>query len=415
MADGGQARDRLGVWCGWVLAGAAALTPLLAWLGPLGFAPLMGLVGLLCLPALRLAEEDRPIAVVLLVGLVWAGVSAMWSPRVADELEDSVALKLALQLPLYWAAWCAARRADPLVRRVILQFTAWALALLGLLLVAEAVTGGGVYQTLRQAFYEPIRPDLARKNLAQASFVLALLWPVATAGGVRAGAPAWLALPMIAGLLALAFLFGSDAPVIALALSIVVGLAVWLWPRSGPGAFAAAAAGYFILMPALVLGVRSLGRTLGWQAGIAESWSMRVGYWSHAVDAIAAHPLRGWGLDASRTFSPNIGLHPHNGALQLWLELGVLGAVLAALFWAFSLRWLARDARSLVMAGAAASAAAYLLFGAVSFGVWQEWWLALGALAAVLVALADGDIGHPAPAKRRRTAAKASTPAALSG
>ena len=50
--------DRLGSWCGWVLVGAAALTPLMAWLGPLGFALLVSLMGLLCLPALRVGKED---------------------------------------------------------------------------------------------------------------------------------------------------------------------------------------------------------------------------------------------------------------------------------------------------------------------------------------------------------------------
>ena len=33
-------------------------------------------------------------------------------------------------------------------------------------------------------------------------------------------------------------------------------------------------------------------------------------------------------------------------------------------------------------AAAVAAASAYLVMGAVSFGVWQEWWLAVGALAA---------------------------------
>ena len=55
------------------------------------------------------------------------------------------------------------------------------------------------------------------------------------------------------------------------------------------------------------------------------------------------------------------------------------------------LRRLARDERSLVAAGTAASAAVYVFFGAISFGVWQEWWLALGALVAVIAALADSE------------------------
>ena len=46
------------------------------------------------------------------------------------------------------------------------------------------------------------------------------------------------------------------------------------------------------------------------------------------------------------------------------------------------------------MTAAAASLAAYLLFGGINFGVWQEWWLALGAFVAVLVALlAVGEVG----------------------
>jgi hypothetical protein len=35
----------------------------------------------------------------------------------------------------------------------------------------------------------------------------------------------------------------------------------------------------------------------------------------------------------------------------------------------------------------AATAAAYLTIGAISFGVWQEWWLALGAFALAVCAL----------------------------
>jgi O-antigen ligase len=114
-----------------------------------------------------------------------------------------------------------------------------------------------------------------------------------------------------------------------------------------------------------------------------------VSYWSYAVERIAERPLAGWGLDASRAFSPHIQLHPHNGALQVWLELGLPGAVLLALVWAQNYRRLGREGRRLVAPATAGSAAVYLFFGLVSFGVWQEWWLALGALVAVIAALAE--------------------------
>lgn len=378
--------DRLGVWCGWVLVGMAALTPLFAWLGPLGF-QLLAVVGLLCLPALKIGRREAPLAVVLTAAVVWAAFSMFWSIHKPGELEDSVALKLLLQLPLYWAAWAAARRADPRLRRLALQVFAWGLAAYGAILLVEAFTGAAIYRGLRDAIGDPIRADLGRKNVAQGSFVLALLWPVAAAGGLRAGAPAWLALPMTAGTVLLAHNFLSDAPVLAVGLAVAVGGLVWVWPRSGPKALALGAAGLVLVMPLLILAMHLLG--LGRR--LPDSWEQRVGYWTYAMQRIAEHPFRGWGLDSSRAFSPHIVLHPHNGALQVWLELGLLGATAAALAYAFAFRRMARDQRSLVASATAGSAAVYLFFGVVSFGVWQEWWLALAALTAVIATLGDAE------------------------
>lgn len=380
-------RDRLGLWCGWVLVGAAGLTPLLAWLGPLGFAPLMGLVGLLCLPALRVGPRELPLAIVLALGVAWAALSSLWSPHRWADPADSTALKLVLQLPLYWAAWQGARRADAVLRRLALRLFAWGLAAYGVILLVEAFTGAGVYQAIRTGIGDPIRPDLGRKNVAQGAFVLALLWPVAAAGGARAGGPAWLALPMAAGAFLVSLHFLTDAPALAVGLAVTVTVLAWIWPRSAPRWMALGGAGLILLMPLLVLALARLG--VGPQLPL--SWAQRVGYWTHAIERLAEHPWRGWGLEASRAFSPHIQLHPHNGPLQIWLELGVLGALAAALAWAFAFRRMARDERSLVAAATAGSAAVYLFIGAVSFGVWQEWWLALAALTAVIAALADAE------------------------
>ncbi len=378
------ATDRLGVWCGWVMVGAAVLTPLFAWLGPLGFAALVGLAGLLCLPALRISERDRPLVVVLLLALAWAGLSLTWTVQRSKGLEDSVILKLAVQLVLYLAAWSGARRADPVIAGLALRIFAWGLAGYGALLLVEAMTGGALYEALRTAIHDPIRADLARKNIAQGSFVLALLWPVAAAAGARAGAPGWLAVPMAAGTAILAQRFLSDAPALAVALAAGVAVIVWVWPRTAPKVMGLGAAGLVLAMPLVVLTSRLAG-----PSELPVSWAQRMGYWSHAIGKIADHPFRGWGLDASRAFSPAIQLHPHNGALQLWLELGALGAAAGALVWAFAFRRLARDERSVLTAATASSAAVYLFFGMVSFGIWQEWWLALAALVAVIAALGE--------------------------
>jgi O-antigen ligase len=179
-------------------------------------------------------------------------------------------------------------------------------------------------------------------------------------------------------------------------LSPIVGFAVYRWPRGAPKAFAGVAAVFFLVMPAVVWGVRTLADYTELENAIPLSWGERMGYWSHAIDWIADKPLQGWGLDASRMFGPGIVLHPHDAALQIWLELGAIGALSAAVFWGVTLPRLARPAPSLAAAATAASSATFLLYLAVNFGVWQEYWLALGALVAVLGAL-HGRTGRRAP------------------
>jgi O-antigen ligase len=381
-----QARDSLARWCGWLLIGLAGLSPVAAWLGPLAFAVLVAAVGLLALPALRIGDEDRPALIVLFAALIWAAVSTTWTPFHPKHPQDSTIVKLTAELLLYWAAVCAARRADPRLARRALTVFAWGFAALGVLLVAEAVSGGTVYRAVHDTVYEPIRPDLAGKNLGQSTFVLALLWPLAALGG--RGALRWpLAAAMVAGVAAAGWRFGADAPLLALVLAPAVGLAVWRWPRGGPRVFAGLASAFFLTAPGLMWAVRRFGDLAEIRAALPASWAQRVGYWSHAIDWIGDKPLQGWGLDASRMFGPGIQLHPHDGALQVWLELGAVGTVAAAVFWGLALTRVARPHRDLPATATAASAAAYLLFGGANFGIWQEWWLGLGALVVMLAAL----------------------------
>jgi O-antigen ligase len=380
-------RSGLGTWCGWVVIGGLALTPLLGWLGPMGFAVLLGVMGLLSLPAVTVTDEDRPAAVLLLLVLIWAAISTVWSPYHPSKPGNNSALKLAFELPLFWAAMCGARRADPQLKIASLRVLAWGSALFGVVLLAEFATDAMIYEKLHFAFYEPIRHDLAEVNIGHSTFVLALIWPLALAAAIRTRTTPWLAVPMVAGTVAAALRFGSDAPVISVVLVAVVGASVWRWPRSAPKTLAVAAAIYSLAAPLIVWAVRASGDYRAIQDDIPLSWAERMGYWSHALDWIKDHPLRGWGLDASRMFGPGIVLHPHDDALQLWLELGVLGALLAAAFWAWTLRRLVRPAPDVAVAAVAASASVYLLFGALNFGVWQEWWLGLGALVAVVAAL----------------------------
>jgi len=378
------ARDRLGQWCGWVLVGAAALTPVIGYLAPLGLAALVALVGLFCLPAARIGDADRPAAIILFAALIWAAVSTTWSPYHPTKVGQTTILKLALELPLFWSAVAAGRRADPDLRRLALRVIAWGAALFGAVLITEAATRGAIYKALH-AFYQPIRADFAESNVGHSTQVLGLIWPLAALGAPRALRP-WFAAVMFLGTGAAALAFGYDSSVLGLVLAPLAGLLVWTWPRLAPKAMAAGAAGLFLLTPVAVWATRRFGDYEAIRRALPTTDAMRMGYWSHAIDWIHDRPLRGWGLDASRAFGPGIVLHPHNNPLQVWLELGAVGAVAAAAFWGVVLARLARPERDLATAATAACAAAYLLFG-VNFGVWQDWWLGLGAIVAMLAAM----------------------------
>jgi O-antigen ligase len=374
-------------WCAWVVVGGLALVPLMGWLWPMGFPGLVALIGLLGLPAVRVADKDRPAAVVLLLALIWAAMSTAWSPFHPTRPDNNTALKLALELPLFWAAFCTARRADPRLQDLARKVLAWGGAVFGLLLLVEFATDAKLYQALHVAFYEPIRHDLAEVNVAHSAFILALIAPLAAGAAWRARLSPWIAAPAAVAAIAAGLRFKAEAPALAVGLAALVALIVWAWPRGGPRALAVGAVVYWLTAPFVIQGARAAGLYEPIHARVEESWAMRMDYWRHAVDWTRDHPVRGWGLDASRVFGPGIVLHPHDNALQFWLELGAVGAVLAAAFWWIVLNRLQRDARDPAAAAVAAAAAVYLLFGALNFGAWQDWWLALGGLVAVAAAL----------------------------
>ena len=389
------ARPRLAAWSGWVVAPIFLLAPLVAWLGPLAFAPLASIAGLLALPNFRVRDEDRPAAIAILVLVIWAAGSMVWSPYAPKDINAATGVKMIFEAVLFPSAIAAARGAPEKPRLWLLRFLAWGMGLLGVIMIAEAATGAGLYRALRAAMGDPIRPDLGIKNVAQALFVLALFAPAAMVAAMRVGGGLLVALPMIVGIVWPSLVFGYDAPIVALVASAFAMGLVLAWPRWGPRLLASAAVFFFMAAPVLVWGARKLGWWDRLAADVSLSWSERMGYWRHAQDWISDHPLRGWGLDASRTMSPGIHLHPHDAALQIWLELGLIGAASAAVLWAVILAGLGRDRRDPALAASAGCAMAYLTFNAFSFGVWQEWWVALGALAAAACAALLRQPAHP--------------------
>ena len=394
----GRQRYLLGIWIA-----MGVLTPVLGFLGARGFAPAVGVMGLLCLPFARPTRQDW-IGIGLLLALtIWAGVSAFWSPAAPDlhgvhslkQLERFTAVHMGLQVLLSSSFIVAAARLRDETAERSLNWLGYGLVALAAILVVEGMTQAAVYQRLQGVIGESVRPDLAVRNVAVGGYVLAaLIWPVSVTLW-REGRKRLVYALAAAVAFSTVFLRG-DSPTIALVISAVVFLVVFKIGRRAVLAMGGLAAAYFLATPWAMLALEQAGVFAGIRNHLPASWGARLDIWAFTNARLTEQPLLGWGLDASRMFPGEIHLHPHDGAVQIWFELGAAGAILAAAFWAFIFWRIAQDAQMrLFAATACATATVYLVIGAISFSLWQEWWICLGALALAACVALRRFIGNP--------------------
>jgi O-antigen ligase len=220
----------------------------------------------------------------------------------------------------------------------------------------------------------------------------------------------WLALALAGSVPLSMVLVRGVAPTVALAVSLPCVLLVLRHGRRAVAALAALTAAYMLAMPLAMLAADRLGLYARLKGAAPPSWSDRLHMWTFLAGQFTRHPVRGAGLDASRTFPGVVYLHPHNGTMQLWYELGFPGAILGTLFWLWLWRRIGEGCERDRLAAATATGTllVYLTIGSVSFGLWQEWWLCLGAFAMTLCLMPGRTLSQSAP----RTASASSGPSA---
>ena len=85
--------------------------------------------------------------------------------------------------------------------------------------------------------------------------------------------------------------------------------------------------------------------------------------------------------------------HPHNGALQIWLEFGILGISMAC-FFLYKFRRYADSFDPLYRGYLYSLFGLCLVYWSVSFGLWQNWMIALSALTFILFQIIKGLPSH---------------------
>ncbi len=380
-----------GRWALGLVLICAALTGPIGYAGQLGYAALVGLAGIASLPMLGVRRPPMPEMFILLALVVWCCAAMGWSVYSPGhdfhrykQIEGLTAIKLVLELALYGAFLFLMREIPDRWAGRILATLAVSLIAAAVVMTIDAFTGQSLYRGFRLSAHAVGKAEMIQSKAARGSYTLALLfWPVA----LWMRRSRWnIALAVfVLGFFAAAVGLNVAAPIMAVLLGGMAFFAVRQFGRPAIWVLLCVTVIYFALAPTLIdLFGRYIPAMHNTEGVAKESWSARVAIWRFVAQKVAERPWLGWGMDSSRVFDP-IPLHPHSAAMQVWLELGMVGAALAALFWA----WLwarigAVTERSRADGGvAAAVAVAYLTIGGLSFGVWQEWWLAMGTLGVV--------------------------------
>jgi len=391
----------------WAIAGTMLALPLVAVFAANALTPLVVLVAVLALADGRVrrgaaAAFPRTVALALAALLLWALASLAWADD--DWARFDLWLQIAGLNLAGMVGLVAARGLDAGGRRRV--ETAMIVAAIGFtVLFAIELAAGGWLSRSAVALWNAATPwtsapPTSGNLLGRGSAILAgFAWPAAVAVRRRLG---WGAVGAFLGAVGvLMWLQPMLAAFVAFVCAALVAAITLRWPRLA----------LVLLALGLVtanIGVVRLSETVvaRYEAGtpvpdLPGSWRERFHILAFAVDKIGERPLLGWGFDASRRvgqdvvgpFDGNraIPLHPHNGWAQLWLELGVVGAILGLALVGLVLLAAARVRAGdrLVTAAALGACVAYLVVGNISYGVWQSWWIAN----AWLTALAIGAIG----------------------
>jgi O-antigen ligase len=375
------------------LALGVAAIPVVGVFAPLGLASVVLVAALLCLVYVRVRHNAWPKlsaepAIFLAALTAWSALGILWSVDPGLSVEKLARLASLFVAGLVFLGGTLRLRDENADWLSGCFFYGVLAAALALLVVRTVFVSVGTPFPIDGGRQMPLNPY----NRAT-TIVAIFLWPAALyARRFGAWAPGGLAV----GVLALLSTYASQSAPLATVLGIIAAALVYAHRL-----FAAALGGVVaVAILAMPLLPAALPPPKEVQAGMHLPGSSfhRLMIWNFTADRIGERPLFGWGLESSKVIpgnttkfdglQPLLPLHPHNGALQIWLELGVVGAIFAAAFAAF----IGRAIQRLPRTSAAAAAGAFASMTAISFvsyGIWQSWWLAALFIAGIAVTLAQ--------------------------
>jgi O-antigen ligase len=343
----------------------------------------------------------------------YAALSAIWAAEPGEALSKG-ALLLGVTFVVFAAATAITSLDAEQIRRAALAFVAGSLGA-ALFVTIELVTGGALTRGVMNVIPALLPGDakrvtivdgrVTRMKLAELNQNVAMvafqLWPGRLAlstllqgtGRRLPGALFFLALAVPIGL------SQHDSSQIGLIASALVLVFSSINERAVTKALALAwCLGFALALPLGFLAYKAELHQADWLPSSARA---RIIIWEYTAERVLEHPLLGIGADSTpgakaadatprkqpKGFvqARTTGHHAHNLFLQTWYELGLLGALLAAIAGAAVVLRLSLLPGQAQPYGAAAFTL-FALIAAFAWGMWQVWLIcAVGLLALYLL------------------------------
>jgi O-antigen ligase len=331
---------------------------------------------------------------ILFAGLCWA--STLWSIAPAASQHG------ALQLTAIFAGALVLLGAppSPRARELLFRATALAFAVGAAVILIDTATG---YRL--ESLFAGDAADLPSKYNRGADYLVLIAWPL-LAWAARGRQRALFAAVVVSTGLALAVAPSATGRVAA-----VVGLLVLLLAfssrRIAAGGLAAASAAIAAATPFLLRALAHERAALAARFLVTPhlkvSGLARLEIWDYMTARALERPLFGWGLWSSKfvpvsaaeagryLYAGMQGNYPHNEWLQLWVELGALGAAIALAFALFVLWRIARQETAAATPFACAAFASAMTISLANYEITTDsWWAALAACAFLFQAVGTG-------------------------
>lgn len=409
----GSFQDRLRTADGRIQSIAIAAVIALAPLAPRASVPALFVlfayqIGLM-LRRRTMPSINLPIAAGFAALVLWSYVSTFW----ALAPTGSATTRL---IPMFIAgfcllAWAGERGADKIYLNDILCGAAIAVVVY----VFETISWAWLTRTVQGFEWRDIL-DEATGGIAVMSYLIngtvilsLFMWPAVT--GLLSYGRRWSAFILFAVVAGATIVRGSESGLIAIALGWFVW---WLVSVAGHKAMTALATVFVVVVLvtpfvfARVLTTETINRIVIEVPDAQKSALVRLMIWKFTAERIVERPIAGWGFDAARripgggetfvlknaagqavTSDLNLPLHPHNQILQIWLELGAIGALIVAMTGAAIIAQIAK-LPPLARNGSIALTTSVLVVNNLSYGAWQSWWIAV----VILVAAAQASINR---------------------